>query len=101
MSNGFEYVFLSDPTQVSAQQWIASRDVDGTVLLSYVRNRAATDVQLEVLATAELSDATSWQPIPTQLVSQTPEGAVDRITLRPVHSARAQMFYRLRATIAP
>lgn len=98
--NGLEYACLLDPQQPSASPLQVGQDAGGRTLLMYARNRLAGDVQFEIVATANMTDPASWQTLPATLVSQVPDGPVDRVTLRPAITGSAQMFYRLRAVIA-
>jgi hypothetical protein len=100
LKNGMEYAFLTDPLTVTRSPLTASRDTLGAILVSYSRNRSATDLQFELVASANLF-AVVWLPGATQIVSQIPEGPVDRITVRPMEISGSPRFYRLRVRLVP
>ena len=98
LQNGLEYGFLTDPLAPTVSPFAASSDAGGKILLHYVRNRSATDLRFTVQGTTNLASPT-WQLVVIEFVSQTPDGSVDRVTVRPVNVASPLQFYRLRVQL--
>ncbi|MGI8604569.1 MAG: glycosyl hydrolase [Verrucomicrobiales bacterium] len=100
LENGVEYLFSSDPLIFSPSSFSAGRDAAGQIVITYTRNRSASDLQLDIEASSTLGVGT-WQVVAVEIVSQTADGAVDRMRVRPQDVGGRTRYYRLRARISP
>lgn len=100
LKNGLEYAFLTDPLVTTPSPFNATYDDANTILITLIRNRAATDLQVEIVASGDVA-AVNWLPVSVQVVSQIAEGPVDRIAVRPLDTSGTLRFYRLRVQRTP
>jgi hypothetical protein len=100
LANLMEYRALQDPLIPGASSPRIFINPDGDECLEFLLNSHASDLGYQLVGGSNLSTSASWLPVSFDIIGQVMEGDLWRVTLRPVQTAEARRFFRLKFNLS-